>query len=584
MATPVHELAVETGAFGRGRRARIGSRWIPFTILAVFLIPIGAGLVGTLLPAFGYLPAAGGQTVSLSPWQALAGHPGFWTALGLSVFTGVVATVLALALAAGYCATAHGRVGYRRAEAMLAPLLASPHAAMAIGLAFVLAPSGWIARAISPWLTGWDVPPDVATVGDPLGITLIVALLVKEIPFLLLMILAALYQIPVDDHLKAARALGYTRAVAWMKIIMPQVYAQIRLPIYAVLAFSMSVVDMALILGPNNPPPLSVLALRWFNAPDVAMTMPAAAAALTQFLAVAAAIAAWRLVELVAAKVGRWWIGRGGRGVRGEPGFVIATVSVLALLGLGGLALMAMAVWSFAFTWRYPSALPDSWTLSTWTNQLAGLQWPATTTLAVGILATLAALVLVIAWLECEDRTGARLPKRAMWLIYIPLLIPQISFLLGGQVLLVRLGADGTLLAVVWAHLLFVLPYMFLSLADPWHALDPRYARSALALGASPNRTLFIVKLPMLLRPILVACAIGFSVSVAQYLPTLFAGAGRVATLTTEAVTLSSGADRRIVGVYTFVQSLLPLMVYGLAFAVPTLLYRHRRGLFSPER
>ncbi|MCP4380303.1 MAG: ABC transporter permease [Hyphomicrobiales bacterium] len=562
---------------------RSRARWIPVLILALFLVPIAAGLFGTLLPGFGYLPAAGGEMVGLGPWKTLAAYPGFWSSLGLSVFTGVGATVVALALAAGYCATAHGRIGYRRAEAMLAPLLASPHAAMAIGLAFVLAPSGWIARLVSPWLTGWDLPPDVATVGDPWGFALIVALLVKEIPYLLLMILAALYQVPVDDHLKAARALGYTRAVAWMKIIMPQVYTQIRLPIYAILAFSMSVVDMALILGPSSPPPLSVLALRWFNAPDVMMTMPAAAAALTQFIAVAVVIVIWRFAEVVVARVGRLWIARGGRGVRGEPGFVIATISVVVLFALGGLALLAMAIWSFAFTWRYPNAFPDAWTLSTWSNQMHGLQWPATTTLSIGIVATVVGLVLVIAWLESEDRTGARLPKRAMWLLYIPLLIPQISFLFGGQVLLVRLGADGTMFAVVWAHLLFVLPYMFLSLTDPWHALDPRYARSAMALGASPNRALFAVKLPMLLRPILVASAIGFSVSVAQYLPTLFAGAGRIATLTTEAVTLSSGADRRIVGVYTFVQSLLPLMVYGLAFAVPAALYRRRRGLLSPE-
>ena len=35
-------------------------RHIPLLMLALFLAPIGAGLVGTLLPAFGYLPAAGG--------------------------------------------------------------------------------------------------------------------------------------------------------------------------------------------------------------------------------------------------------------------------------------------------------------------------------------------------------------------------------------------------------------------------------------------------------------------------------------------------------------------------------------------
>ncbi len=145
--------------------------------------------------------------------------------------------------------------------------------------------------------------------------------------------------------------------------------------------------------------------------------------------------------------------------------------------------------------------------------------------------------------------------------------------------LLLRLGLDGTLLAVVWSHVLFVLPYVFLSLADPWRALDPRYARTAACLGASPAKVLLRVKLPMLLRPLLIAAAVGFAVSVGQYLPTLFAGAGRLSTLTTVAVTLAAGADRRVIGVYVFLQSLLPLVLYGLALMLPAAIYANRRGL-----
>ena len=44
---------------------------------------------------------------------------------------------------------------------------------LAIGLAFLAAPSGWLARLTSPWLTGWRYPPDIATVGDPWGLALI---------------------------------------------------------------------------------------------------------------------------------------------------------------------------------------------------------------------------------------------------------------------------------------------------------------------------------------------------------------------------------------------------------------------------
>lgn len=99
-----------------------------------------------------------------------------------------------------------------RGARMLTPFLAAPHAAIAIGLAFVLAPSGWIARVLAlPF--GWDRPPDLASVNDPWGLALILGLMVKEVPFLLLVILAALTQIPVRAQVAAGRSLGYGRGL-----------------------------------------------------------------------------------------------------------------------------------------------------------------------------------------------------------------------------------------------------------------------------------------------------------------------------------------------------------------------------------
>jgi putative thiamine transport system permease protein len=158
-------------------------------------------------------------------------------------------------------------------------------------------------------------------------------------------------------------------------------------------------------------------------------------------------------------------------------------------------------------------------------------------------------------------------------------LVPQLAFLFGAQILAVLAGIDGTWPALVWSHLLFVLPYVFLALADPYRALDERYTRSALCLGAGADRVFWRVKLPMLLRPVLVALAIGVAVSVAQYLPTIFAGSGRFVTLTTEAVALFGGADRRVMGVYAFLQALLPLVAFAGALAVPAWLFRDRRAL-----
>jgi putative thiamine transport system permease protein len=242
-------------------------------------------------------------------------------------------------------------------------------------------------------------------------------------------------------------------------------------------------------------------------------------------------------------------------------------VSIVGALALAAMA--GMAIWSVASQWRFPSAWPSAFAFDNWARRIADIATPAANTIVVGAIATLCALALAVACLEAEQR-GRRIgPPPALALLYLPLLVPQVAFLFGAQVLLVRTGLDGAVAAVVWAHLIYVLPYLFLSLADPWRALDPRYARTAASLGASAWRVLFAVKLPILARPVAIACAVAFAVSVGLYLPTLFAGNGRVPTLTTEAVTLSAGADRRIIGAWALVQALVPLAAYLAAVLVP---------------
>ena len=51
----------------------------------------------------------------------------------------------------------------------------------------------------------------------------------------------------------------------------------------------------------------------------------------------------------------------------------------------------------------------------------------------------------------------------------------------------------------------------------------------------------------------------------AQYLPTLYVGAGRYASVTTEAVTLAAGAQRSLTSAYAGLQFLLPVMAFALA-------------------
>ena len=554
-------------------------RFLPALTLLAMLGPVVAGLLGTVLPAFGHLPSAGLHGPTVDPLRHLFGWGGLKDAARLSVTTGLVATALSLGIVALISAGWSGTKAFRVLERLLSPLLSVPHAAAAFGLAFLIAPSGWVARLLSPAFTGWERPPDLLIVQDPLGLAMIAGLVVKEVPFLLLMTIAAMGQAQPRRSLLVAQSLGYGRLTGWLKTVFPRVYSQIRLPVYVVIAYSMSVVDVALILGPTTPPTLSVQIVKWMSDPDLSMRLTGAAAALLQLALVIVALCFWWIGERLVARIGNRWIMSGGRGRLDAP------VRVLSL-GLGSVSALAvffgiasLLVWSFAAFWSFPNGLPDGFTMRTWARHGPDAFATLGETFFIAGVAVVLALALVLGCLEAEHRSGKPLSRRGLWMLYLPLLVPQTAFLPGLQTLLLGLGADVGRIPVILAHLVFVLPYVFLSLGDPWRSWDVRNSIVAGALGAHPWAVFWRVRAPMLLRPILTATAVGIAVSVGQYLPTLLIGGGRVSTLTTEAVALASGGDRRAIGVYGLVQTLAALVPFTLALIVPALLWRNRRNL-----
>ena len=552
---------------------------LPIVTLVAMLGPVAAGLYGTLLPAFGHLPAAGLHGPSLDAFQDVLSWKGLPRAMMLSVTTGVLSTGLALTIVVLITAGWSGTKVFRAFQKALSPLLSVPHAAAAFGIAFLIAPSGWVSRALSPWATGWERPPDLLIVQDAWGLSMTAGLIAKEVPFLLLMTLSALTQSDPVRSLSVAQSLGYGRVTGWCLTVFPRVYAQIRLPVYVVLAYAMSVVDVAIILGPNTPPSLSVQIVKWMSDPDIAMRAQAAAAALLQLGLVVVVLGVWLLGERLIARLGRNLAQTGRRG-RADTmlrivGVGLATTSALAV----GLGIAVLCVWSFAGFWGFPDAMPVEFTLRNWDRHLSGAGGAALETAIIAAFATIIAAVLTIGCLEAEYRHGLRITQKGLWLLYLPLIVPQIAFLPGLQTLMLTAGADMGRMPVVAAHLVFVLPYVFLSLADPYRAWDHRIGTVASVLGASADRILWRIRLPMLLRPLLTAIAVGLAVSVGQYLPTLLIGGGRVQTLTTDAVALASGGDRRAIGVYGLMQTAAALVPFAMALAIPALVWRNREGV-----
>ncbi|MFO1171773.1 MAG: ABC transporter permease subunit [Hyphomicrobiaceae bacterium] len=536
-----------------------------------------AGLLVALLPALGYAPVLGHDTISAEAIAGLLEAPGLTRSVLLSFLSGLLTAAVSLAIVVLFLASGRGSRLERLIRRAISPLLAVPHAAMAFGLAFLIAPSGMIVRALSPWLTGWSDPPDLLIVNDPYGLSMMAGLVLKEVPFLLLMSLAALPQVSAPDRLAVARTLGYRPVTAWLKAVLPALYPLIRLPVYAVIAYASSVVDVAMILGPTNPPPLGVAVLKWANDPDLDRLLIAAAAAWLQLGVTFAALATWRSGEGLAMRLGRAWVRRGTR----QMGDAVLRRAGITLMGaiavLSGLGLLSLGLWSIAGYWRFPDALPEHVTAATWQTALAVIGTPLANTLAVALVATGVSIAATIAALEHETRRGHPAGRLALTILYLPLIVPSVSFLLGIAVVMSFSGLRPGLAAVILGHVLFVLPYCYLSLSEAYRRLDPRLAALARTLGSRPAGVFWRVRLPLLATPILTAAAVGFAVSAGQYLPTQLLGAGRVPTITTEAVALAAGGDRRTIGVWAICQALLPAVAFMIAIGVPHLMWRHRR-------
>lgn len=532
-------------------------------LLAAALATLIVALAGVALPAAGVFPAAGFETPSLEAWRRLADTPGLARSLGLSLFTGVMSTMLALAGAHALTAVAWGRAGAVGAVARV--LLAAPHMAVALAIAFAFAPSGLVARAAAAW-TGRIVPADYLFPGDAAGLALILGLTAKELPFLLVVALAAAREAKPRPTMEVAASLGYSRVRAWLIAVAPDIQRRIRWPALAALVYAVAATEQALILGPAAPPTFAVRLLLWFNDPDLAQRLPLAAGALALAALAGGAVALWLGAEtIMLTAVGRRAARGRRRGVLGGVARVVATGGAATMLaGLAGLIGLALA--AVARDWRYPALAPPALDFDAFVATAAGLGTATVNAAWLALTAAVLAVALALAGLEATA-DAPRHRARLRLALAAPLFLPEAILLFGLGVTWAALRVDGLSPTLVGAHLIYCLPYAWLMLEGPRGAIDPRLHTTARALGCTPWAVFARVTLPMLRAPLALAGAVAAIVSGSLYLPTLVAGAGRWPTLATEGVALATGGDRATAGAVALLLTgfaLVALLVAGV--------------------
>ncbi|CAI2389855.1 ABC transporter permease [Alteromonas macleodii] len=572
------------------------ARWC---LLLLLCIPVLAGLVGVIFPALGYFPAIGANAFSTQVFATLFGLPDIWQMMWLSLFTGIGSTLLAVIAAFCILATFYQSSLLGKIQGVLSPFLVFPHAAAAISLLFVVSPSG-IFAAVTTRLNAYfshafttpfvneisemalPAANDGTLLYDSLGLSILIALSLKELPFILLMTLSVMSQPLVKKKLtgyvKVGTALGYSPTASFFKLVLPTIFSQIKLPLLAVLVFATSNVEIPLILGPNNPSTLAVAIMHWFNHIDLSMRLLASSAAVVQVAVSAVAVLLFFGIERLVTYTGKRSLSGGNRyfadAVLRTCGFVIMAFYIILICT----GVYTVVVYSFAKQWHFPLLLPEGLTLLHWNTATSALTTPLINTLLLGVLVSTTSLVLVLFTLESEQLKPARAVAENAFSVslFLPLLVPGVAFLYGLVWFQQLVFQNAVWFHTYVAHMVYVLPYVFLSMAVAYRKFDNRYAMVAKSLGKTPWQVFYHVKLPSLFSAIMVAWALGLAISFSQYLPTLLASGGTLPTVTTEAVASVSGSSTRLTAVYVIIQAVMPLIGFMIAWYMPAVATRRR--------
>ena len=523
--------------------------FLPLGIL--WLCPLVAGLLAILYGALGG-----------AAWVAVFEHPQIWPALALSLATGTLSLIISALLAFWIVAGLYGSKLWSGGSGLMGGFLSLPHLAFAIGFGFLIMPSGFLARVIGTF-AGWAEPPQWITTQDPLGLSLVTVLVLKEVPFLIWLIGAHLARPDIAQmlrgHFRVSQSLGHGSASVWMRVFIPQILPRLKWPLLIVWFYGASVVDVALAIGPTQPPPLAVVIWSDLNNADPAINARGSVGAL--FLT--ATLAGLALVFLALQRAilpSIWKYFTRGPSLRRTPK-VTSSALLFFFCAVYAMVFIILCVMSVGTLWPYPNLFPTQMRWSAWGLFLMSPA-PLLNSLSLACASTLAALALAILWFETIPE---KMDSFLLACSIAALALPSLLIADGQYLAFLQLNLNGTWFGVLLSHLTQVFAYVFIVLKGPYRAFDPRYRSVSLGLNTDQYRFWSSVKLAMMKPAIAAAAAVGIGVSIAQYVPTQLIASGRMTTLPVDAVTLTSGGNRPLMAVFALMLAIVPAVAFIVA-------------------
>lgn len=232
---------------GRASRDRLMLAPAVLVVLVLFGGAIAGAVATSLTPLGGDASAGALKTL----WH----DPEFHDAVAFTLRTAALSTALAAVIAVLVALTA--RRSSTAVRALLAAPVPVPHLLVATVAVLWLAPGGLAERILG------GLPVDV--VHDRAGAGIVLVYIYKEVPFLVVLMLAAMGQ-GYRERDEAAAAVGVSPAQRLRWVLWPTIRGPLVVGCIVVFAYVAGAFEVPLALGPSYPPTVAEYALQSSNA------------------------------------------------------------------------------------------------------------------------------------------------------------------------------------------------------------------------------------------------------------------------------------------------------------------------------
>jgi putative spermidine/putrescine transport system permease protein len=249
-------------------------RWLRIALLLspALVVIVGlflGGLAFGVAQSLGYLPFIGQRALTTAAYTGLLDDRAFRASVGLTFRLAGISTLVSAVLAVAGALLVRGTRRGRRLTTFLFQLnLPVPHIVGGAAMLLLLSQSGTVAR-FAHALGLIDAPADFpALTNDRFGWAIIAEYVWKEIPFIGVVVLAALSS-GIDELEEVGRTLGASARQRLRHITLPLITTAVVSTSVIVFAFTFGSYEVPFLLGQPFPAALPVLAYRAYVDTDL---------------------------------------------------------------------------------------------------------------------------------------------------------------------------------------------------------------------------------------------------------------------------------------------------------------------------